>query len=220
MNEIEVYPGDVFTAGSHRFLCGDLEKDDCWDMLDIPQKIYMVYSDPPWNPGNARMWRTVSQLDDDPVKGTRGRMVDWDHFVDRFWAHVNHANPTHIFVEMGVKQTPEYIKMVGVPRFPDLQYEWNVFYASVRPNKLLYFSNVGGFTGNPEGMKNEPMTRHVFEHIAKEGEVVFDPCIGLGMTARMAHCFGMICYGIELNPARLARTLGWLSKHGYEILKT
>jgi len=136
-----------------------------------------------------------------------------------FWAQVNYANPDHIFVEMGVKQTPGYIDLVDVSGFSDFRYEWNVFYASIRPNKLLYFSKIGGFTGDPEGMKNEPMTRHVFEYIAKPGEIVLDPCVGLGMTARMAHRFGMICYGIELNPARLEKTLGWLVKQGYDVDK-
>jgi len=212
MNEIKVHPGDMFAAGRHRFLCGDLEEVNCCELLNMPRDIYMVYSDPPWNPGNAKMWRTLSKLD-----GEKGRAVAWDRFVGRFWAHIAYVNPEHIFIEMGVKQTPGYIDMVDVLGFFDFRYEWNVFYASTRPNKLLYFSKVGGFIGNPEGMKNEPMTRHVFEHIAKKDEIVFDPCVGLGMTTRMAHRFNMTCYGIELNPMRLKKTLLWLSKHGYEV---
>lgn len=211
-NGIDINPGDVFTAGRHKFMCGDIEKDNCCEILDIPHQIYMIYSDPPWNPGNARMWRTVSKLD-----GASGRKVVWNNFVSRFFDVVTHTNPTHIFIEMGVKQTPEYITTALKAGLPSLRGVWNVFYNYTHPNRLLYFSDANGFSGNLEGMKNEPMTRHVFEHIAKPDEIVFDPCIGLGMTARMAHRFDMTCYGIELNPTRLGRTLMWMSKHGYEI---
>lgn len=212
MTEIEVHPGDIFTAGHHKFLCGDIEKDDCAELLGVPQKIYMVYSDPPWNPGNAKMWRTLANLD-----GNTGKKVEWRHFVNRFCERILYADPTHVFIEMGVKQTPDYINIAFANGLMPLCGIWNVFYSYTHPNRLLYFSEVGGFTGNPEGLKNEPMTRHVFEHIVKPGEVVFDPCVGLGMTARMAHRFGMVCYGIELNPRRLEKTLMWLSKQGYEI---
>lgn len=212
--EIDVRPGDVFTAGPHKFLCGDIEKDNCSEILGAPHKIYMMYSDPPWNPGNARMWRTLSKLD-----GDSGRKVEWASFVNQFFDEIIPLHPDHIFIEMGVKQTPEYINTAFVRGLPQLQGIWSVFYNYTHPNRLLYFSAVGKFTGNPEGMKNEPMTRHVFEHIAKPNEIVFDPCIGLGMTARMAHRFDMVCYGVELNPNRLKRTLDWLMKQGYDVKK-
>jgi hypothetical protein len=64
---------------------------------------------------------------------------------------------------------------------------------------------------------NNDLKENSKQAIANAGEVVFDPCIGLGMTARMAHYFNMICYGNELNPIRLRRTLLWLSKKGYEV---
>lgn len=214
MDKTEVRPGDMFTAERHRFLCGDIEKDDCCEILDMPRNIYMVYSDPPWNPGNARMWRTLSKLD-----GDSGRKVVWEWFVNRFCEHVMSTHPPHVFVEMGIKQTPGFINMAFEYGLPSLQGIWNVYYNYTHPNRLLYFSSVRGFPGDPEGMKNEPMTRHVFEHIAKSGEIVFDPCVGLGMTARMAHRFDMICYGVELNPDRLGRTLGWMVEHGYNVEK-
>lgn len=212
--EIDVHPGDVFSAGHHRFLCGDIEKDNCSEILGVPHNIHMVYSDPPWNPGNARMWRTLSKLD-----GASGRKVAWGQFVNRFCEHVMNSHPSHVFIEMGIKQTPRFINMAFEYGLPPLQGIWNVFYNYTHPNRLLYFSSDGGFTGNPEGMKNEPMTRHVFNHIATTDEIVFDPCVGLGMTARMAHRLDMVCYGIELNPARLSRTLGWMLEHGHDIEK-
>jgi len=213
IGELSIKPGDIFSAGPHRFLCGDIEKDDVCKLLDIPKEIYMVYSDPPWNPGNAKMWRTLSKRD-----GETGRKVEWNNFVNRFCVTANQPHPNHIFVEMGVRQSSDFISSAMCIGFSKFKREWNVFYNYTHPNKLLYFSDIGGFTGNPEGLKNESMTKHVFERIYKQGEIVFDPCTGLGMTARMAHRFGMVFYGNELNPLRLKKTLEWMSKY-YEIIK-
>lgn len=212
---IEVKPGDVFVAGPHRFSCSDIEKENCCELLDIPEKIYMVYSDPPWNPGNAKMWRTISKLD-----GGVGRAVNWDNFLSSLIKCILFPNPEHIFIESGVKQTQEFIEHALKNGFPAYQKTWNVFYNYTHPNRISYFSNTNTFSGNPWGMKNEPMTRHVFEHLAESGKIVFDPCIGLGMTARMAHNFNMICYGNELNPKRLEKTLLWLANKGYEVKRT
>ncbi len=213
MSELIIKHRDVFSAGPHRFLCGDIEKDDVCKLLNIPKKIYMVYSDPPWNCGNARMWRTQSKID-----GDTGRKVEWNNFVNKFCITANQSQPDHIFVEMGVKQSSNFISSAMSIGFPQFKREWTVFYNYTHPNKLLYFSDIDRFTGNPEGLKNEPMTEHVFEHISKQGEIVFDPCAGLGMTTRMAHKFGMIFYGNELNPLRLKKTLEWMSKH-YNVEK-
>lgn len=211
ISKLIIKPGDIFSAGPHRFACADIEKDNVCKLLNIPKKIYMVYSDPPWNQGNARMWRTISKID-----GEIGRKVEWNNFVNKFCITINRSRPDHIFIEMGVRQSSGFTSSAinnGLPQFRD---EWNVFYNYIHPNKLLYFSNIDGFTGNPEGLKNEPMTKYVFDHISKQGEVVFDPCTGLGMTARMAHKFGMIFYGNELNPLRLKKTLEWMGKY-YDI---
>ena len=213
MKDIIIKLGDVFSAGKHRFSCADIEKDDVCKLLDIPKKIYLVYSDPPWNPGNARMWRTLSKID-----GETGRKVEWTDFVNRFCITANQPQPDHIFIEMGVRQSMDFISSAINIGFPRFKREWNVFYNYTHPNKLLYFSDIKEFTGNPEGLKNEAMTEHVFEHISKQREIVFDPCTGLGMTTRMAHRFGMVFYGNELNPLRLKKILVWMSNY-YDVMK-
>jgi hypothetical protein len=212
MNEIK--NGDIFTANQNKFMCADIEKEECCKIMNLPEKIYMVYTDPPWNSGNARMWRTKAKVD-----GEEGRKVDWHNFVDRLCEHVLYPSPEHIFIEMGVKQTDNFIEQAIGNGFPQLRNIWRVFYNYTHPNNLLYFSKINEFLGDPAGMKNESMTEYVFEHIAKRGEIVFDPCIGLGMTARMAHKFGMICYGIELNPMRLQKTIMWFSQQKYKIMR-
>jgi hypothetical protein len=211
--DLGIKPNDVFSVGPHRFSCADIEMILLRDLLNMPENIYLVYSDPPWNAGNARMWRTLSEYD-----GSVGRKVDWDYFSRQIYIQIKSVNPTHVFIEMGSKQTSEVLRNFVEYGFLRCQNSWQVYYNSTHPNTVSYFSEYPGFTGNPDGMKNEPMTRHIFENIAKKGEVVFDPCIGLGMTARMAHMFDMICYGNDINPHRLQRTMKWIAqKTGHAI---
>lgn len=116
----------------------------------------------------------------------------------------------------------------GLPPFAG---EWTVYYGAPvtsgdrmaecrRPNKLLRFAG-HSWSGNPSDMRGEAMTRHVFEHeplVASAcGLYVADPCVGKGMTARMAQRFDLACLGMELNPKRLLVTLQWLEKQGLSV---
>lgn len=211
---MNVESGDIWKAGPHKFSCFDIEKVDVSDVMNIPSEVHMVYSDPPWNAGNARYWRTFSKLD-----GEIGNKVDWGMFIDAFCKQVSSVRAFNVFVEQSKKHIDVNIKRMIANEFPAYINKWDVFYNTIHPNVLIYFSDFGHFTGDPSGMKNTAMTRHVFENIAEAGKIVFDPCVGLGMTARMAHEFDMICYGNELNPTRLKKTLEWFGKKGYAIEK-
>jgi DNA modification methylase len=204
---INISPNDVFAIGNHRFSCCDIEMVLLKEVLTIPNNIYLIYSDPPWNAGNAKMWRTLSKCD-----GIRGRLIDWDYFIMQLCIQIKVVNPDHIFLETGCKQTEDIINRLNLLGFPKHRDTWQVFYNSIHPNMISYFSDKPSFKGNPTGMKNEAMTKYIFKNIAKKNEIVFDPCIGLGMTARMAYNFDMICYGNDLNPERLEKTMLWLSK--------
>jgi hypothetical protein len=46
---------------------------------------------------------------------------------------------------------------------------------------------------------------------------VFDPCIGKGMTSRMALYYQWDCIGTEINPKRLGKTITWLERKNFEV---
>ena len=99
---------------------------------------------------------------------------------------------------------------------------WTVCYGSPRrPNLLLRFAG-HKWAGDPTGLHGEAMIRHVFDHepLTVEQAPVCDPCIGLGTTVRMAHMRGIPCLGMELNPNRLARMIGWLAARGLEVKRS
>lgn len=181
------------------------------------RSVVLVYSDPPWNPGNEKWWRRHAGAEPP---------VDYRHLLDAWCAVVAAVQPRHVFCEQSVN--PGHRKMFtdAVARcgewFLPLIEEWTVYYGSpgsrscVRPNVLLHFGHER-LTTDPSGMRGEAMTRRVFEGLDHTcvRYLVVDPCMGKGMTSRMAHEFGLDCLGTEINARRLDYAIRWLLKRGY-----
>ena len=173
--------------------------------------VQIVYSDPPWNPGNEKYWRNYASAVE-----TRG----YEELLDAWCACAVACAPEHIFVEQSVNPAHKGMLLHAIKRcdgwtLPLLE-EWEVIYGSPkRPNALLHFGRKR-ITTDPTGMHGNPMVRTVFQGLKlAPAAAVADPCMGLGTTARMAHEFGLSCIGTELNAARLDRTIGMLTKLGY-----
>lgn len=180
-------------------------------------EVRVVYSDPPWNPGNEKYWRRHAGA---------APPVAYAALLDA-WCATATAWPTveHILCEQSASATHRQLFHDAVARCAawslPLREEWVVYYGSpgsrscVRPNVLLHFGHQALRT-DPTGLRGEPMTYRVFEGLAlARRAVVADPCLGKGMTSRMAHQFGLNCLGIELNSARLAYAERWLARQGY-----
>lgn len=179
----------------------------------------IVYSDPPWNPGNEKWWRKHAMVD--PPES-------YNKLLDAWCQCVAALKPRHVFCEQSHNAKHRAMHEDAVSRCAiwelPLCETWTVFYGSpgsrscLRPNTLLHYGREPIAT-DPSGMSGEPMTIRVFEGLAlAPGMVICDPCIGKGMTSRMAHYFGCHCAGMELNKYRLDYTITWLVKHGYEII--
>lgn len=219
---ITVEYGDTLRVGPHLFRCGDITAPGEWDALMRAWRRLgrpaadWVYSDPPWNGGNLRYWRTHAGENDPPKQ-------DFAAFIGHYAACVAVLKPRACYVEQSIGEHSSLILAAArEPAWPNLAGRWDVLYGSPRrPNILLRFAG-HPWDGDPAGMHGEAMTRHVFdrEPLAVEKVPVCDPCIGLGMTARMAHTRGIACLGMELNPARLARTVAWLARKGLEVHRT
>ncbi|RLG44862.1 MAG: hypothetical protein DRN81_03395 [Thermoproteota archaeon] len=208
-------------------ICGDIEQDDTYQefLSVLPEKVDIVYSDPPWNPGNATYWRT--QAGKQPCKS-------YTLFLDRFCSYVSACidrGAMDIFTEQSYndKHRNMFIRAVkranwGLP----LIEEWSVYYGSPgsrsvqHPNTLLHFGT-DKLSTNPEGLIGEVMTIRVCAGLRdryRNGSCIVDPCIGKGMTSRMAVYFQWNCIGIEINPKRLEKTAEWLIRRGrFEITR-
>lgn len=190
----------------------DLTKNgkDVFSSMVPPDGCDIVYSDPPWSPGNEKWWRRHAGLE--PPEAYQNLLAGW-------CACVIACHPTDVFCEQSVVDEHRNLLLGMIDSCPGwglpLVEQWTVFYGSpLRPNVLLHFGK-DKLRTNPEGMHGEAMTRRVFESFAGRVRTVADPCTGLGMTSRMAHEFGADFVGTELNSKRLDRTIGWLLRHGY-----
>lgn len=181
--------------------------------------IDIVYSDPPWNPGNEKYWRTHAGATPVDEGG-------YDVLLDSWCACIAGTSPAHVFCEQSFNDKHRALFTAAVERcdgwdLPLLE-EWTVYYGSPgsrgcsRPNKLLHFGHVP-ITTDPSGLRGQKMTRVVCDGLdLPAGGTIADPCMGKGMTSREAHGHGWHCVGTELNPKRLEKTIAWLLKKGYE----
>ena len=182
---------------------GELTLDRARRALD-GQRADIVYSDPPWGPGNLMYWRTHNGETERP---------SWQSFIVNFCRVVEKATTpgAHVFVEMGNRWVDELADAMLRCGFPERD-RWRCFYGNPKLPNTLWYSGPGTTT-DPSGMSGVAMTRRALEGVAKPGALVFDPCCGKGMTARCAVRLGMRFAGVELNPRRAAVTQAWLDKH-------
>lgn len=184
----------------------------------IPAAGAVVYSDPPWNPGNEKWWRRHAGA---------APPESYDRMLDAWCRAISACNPPHVFCEQSANDRHCEMLLEAVRRCPrwilPLKEEWTVYYGSpgsrscVRPNRLLHFGKER-LRGDPTGLRGEAMTKHVFDALAlPAGTTVADPCMGKGMTSRQCHLHGLHAIGTELNPARLAKAMDWLTRRGYQI---
>lgn len=213
----------TFTKGlqTQRLAVTDLTKGgaETFAALLDGRRAEIVYSDPPWNPGNEKYWRRFAG--EDVPKS-------YDALLDGWCRCVALARPDHVFVEQSVNSAHKAMLLRAVERcagwtLPFLE-EWVCQYgAPKRPNALLHFGTER-LTTDPGGMSGVAMVRTVFEGLpsfrlrgsaSETLTLVADPCMGLGTTSRVAHIMGLSCIGTELNPKRLEVTIGRLLKSGY-----
>lgn len=201
--------GQILEIGKHRVLCGDLTSGVVATLMG-DELADVVYSDPPWGPGNQRYWHTVM------ARGAEPR-TSWPGFLAAFCAAVStFSRPAApVFVEMGIRWVDELdAAMTSVGRPP--RRRWTILYGPKKkplPNTLSLYGATDVNVVMPVPPHGEGVTRAALNACVQPGTVVLDPCTGLGMTARVTHAIGATFRGTELNATRLDRTAEWLRKH-------
>jgi len=230
------YEGELQTiADGYYYVCerdcttqimavADLEEENHVEKVRelLPDQIEVVYSDPPWNPGNRKYWRTHADAEHD---GTYGEFLSsWCGIVGEC---IQNRGTQHVFTEQSFDDEDRMsftntVRMTESWALP-LQNKYKVFYGSPgsrsrqNPNMLLHFGNTE-LTTDPTGLDGEPMTIRACAGIdVPPGATVFDPCIGKGMTSRMAMYYQWDCIGTEINPDRLGKTITWLERHDFDV---
>lgn len=200
---------NVEKIGPHRLLCGDITKPDVVDTLMDGSKADVIYSDPPWGPGNQKYWHTMNR------RGSKPR-TSWESFLCSFASVcAQHRKPTApVFVEMGLRWTDDLddaMERVGIK----MVRRWTILYGPRKKplkNTVALYGAPCPPISLPEPRHGEPVTAAILESVISSGDIVLDPCTGKGMTARATHRFNGYFFGAELNPSRLKQTGDWLRK--------
>lgn len=171
---------------------------EVWRELLEGRTADVVYSDPPWGSGNEAYWRTRVGL-----APAGGLAQGWS-------AAAQITGARHVIVETSVDPRRQLAVTVDAP----LQSEWTAVYGSPRRPNLVRHYGSAPLNVDLSGLTGEALVVRALSSVPGARSVA-DPCTGLGTTSRAAHYLGWDCYGTELDPRRLARTIQWLVRQGY-----
>lgn len=207
MNEIQ-------NIGIHRLLCGDITQGAVQRLMG-DERADVVYSDPPWGPGNQKYWHTQNARGSAPL-------TDWPGFLRAFCRSIADVRKPEapVFVEMGTRWVADLDAAMAEAGLA-FRARWIITYGPKNkplPNVLNLYGPAHVNFEMPSPPHGEPVTRAVISGAMNQlwslgrrtNRIVLDPCTGLGMTARITDTHGDLFRGTELNPARLARTVAWL----------
>lgn len=187
----------------HRVACGSIFDEAAIRVLMRGERASVLYSDPPWGPGNLGYWGTHAGI---------AQAGDWPAFVERFAAvvrtHVAEGAP--IFVEMGLRWADQIAAALGRPTC-----RWITRYRSggrLLPCVLLYAGPALPEAFDPSDLRGAALPRACIAATGLRAGTLLDPCCGKGYSARAALAHGLSFRGLELNAARLEVTRRWLTK--------
>lgn len=201
-----LYPvqlGDVWECGAATMACIDLEtpmRDEFYG--GIKAKIDMAFTDPPWNAGNARSFRT---------KAGDGRPVDFGGLIGKVMSVLVKSEGL-VWIEMG-KQSRTLVGDMLTERGAAFQV-FDMKYYNRHPC-LLFRARFHGekeLTGFKQGLDETPITVAAIEADSKKGGTILDPCMGRGLIPEEALRRGRKFVGSELNARRMSVTLAKLHR--------
>lgn len=202
----------VHASGLRQSLCvADLTTAEGLQVFESLGPADAVYGDPPWSAGNEKWWRRF---------GGFSHPGDYSRLLDAIIKCIIATGARSALIEQSINAKHKGMFFDAIARCSmwtlPLAGEYLVRYGSpLRPNALLHFGHAP-LTADPSGLSGELMTQVAISGLGlKPGSVIADPCMGLGMTSRQAHKHGCHCYGTELNPVRLSKTISWLLRNGY-----
>jgi len=233
-------PGQLWTIGRHRLLCGDATSADDVARLMGGERAGTVLTDPPYGIALDTDWSDVrgSLRSIGATHGTRGRAYDpvagddvpfdpaplfrafgdcremflWgaDYYAERI---PDRASGSWLVWD---KRKESQAEAIGS--------EFEVCWSKARHKRRLLRHDWFGFLSSENGaearhrmhptQKPTSLFRDILEQWAPAGAVVADPYLGSGTTAVAAEQTGRSCYALEIDPAYVAVALERLAGMG------
>ena len=206
--------GDIWTAGPNPLACLDLETpmaDAFYGNLREP--LALVYSDPPWDTGNAKSFRTKAGLPHDGVTVTRL----WHRIMSLVVSRL--APSGDLYLEIGTRHRDDAARWMADAGRP-MSDQWPIVYYDKHPCWLLRSASIPRMEQTtPAGLDDELTPEWAVAASTQPGDLVCDPCSGRGLTVCAAQRAGRRFVGTELHPRRMAIALDRLARLGLEPRK-
>lgn len=217
----EDYPvnvNDHWQLAGHDYYCHDLEATSTWSSIVKQRQPKMAYTDPPWNSGNAKSFRTKAGVD-----GPNGRDVDINHLLTAILTPLKDLRIL-AYVETGLRNEKGLSTLVSALG-GECSGVWRITYYRRRPC-LLFAADfrIAPNEDHPDltGMDDEQTPLTVFRHhletgTLQPGDLIVDPCAGRGLTAISAHSAGLRALTNELHPNRVSSALAKVAQATNQI---
>ena len=214
-------PGDIWTLGRHRLICGDSTKADTFDLLIGKTKANLVITDPPYNvnyEGSAGKIKNDNMADEAfynfllaAFQNTESAMAS-DASIYVFHADTEGLNFRRAFADAGFYLSGCCIwkkQSLVLGRSP---YQWQhepVLYGWKKKGKHQWYtgrkeSTIWEFdkpkkNGDHPTMKPIPLLAYPIMNSSMTNSVVLDPFGGSGSTLIACEQTDRICYTVELD---------------------
>ncbi len=214
-------PGDIWTLGRHRLICGDSTKAETYDLLMGSTKANLVITDPPYNvnyEGSAGKIKNDNMADDafynfllDAYTQMHSAMAD-DASIYVFHADTEGLNFRKAFADAGFYLSGCCIwkkQSLVLGRSP---YQWQhepCLYGWKKNGKHQWYTGRKETTiwefdkpkknGDHPTMKPIPLLAYPIMNSSMSNSVVLDPFGGSGSTLIACEQTDRICYTVELD---------------------
>ena len=214
-------PGDVWTLGRHRLICGDSTKAETYDFLMSSTKANLVITDPPYNvnyEGSAGKIKNDNMADEafynfllDAYTQMHSAMAD-DASIYVFHADTEGLNFRRAFADAGFYLSGCCIwkkQSLVLGRSP---YQWQhepCLYGWKKNGKHQWYTGRKETTiwefdkpkknGDHPTMKPIPLLAYPIMNSSMSNSVVLDPFGGSGSTLIACEQTDRICYTVELD---------------------
>lgn len=214
-------PGDVWTLGRHRLICGDSTKAETYDLLMGGTKANLVITDPPYNvnyEGSAGKIKNDNMADEafynfllDAYTQMHSAMAD-DASIYVFHADTEGLNFRRAFADAGFYLSGCCIwkkQFLVLGRSP---YQWQhepCLYGWKKNGKHQWYTGRKETTiwefdkpkknGDHPTMKPIPLLAYPIMNSSMSNSVVLDPFGGSGSTLIACEQTDRICYTVELD---------------------
>lgn len=204
----------MIQIGTHRVTLGSLVDPQLDNSLLRSDRVRVLYSDPPWGDGNLKYWQTMAQK----MTGSTPDQITHDQMRDRILGLITRYVDGWVFIETGLRWRDYWgnaLRSVGLA-YVESHRIWYQSGSKLIENVLISACRATvspARLGNVSDIRGAALAAHCVAALpVSPGDILLDPCCGMGYSARAAVGRGMTFRGNELNSKRLDKTIAFLRR--------